>query len=560
MKFIERPIVDGTSQPFDLMANIVSRRDAITPNIFSFQDINPFELPDMRKAVDLLSHAKAEDLTVGCVVDYDADGICSGAILREGLSNLGINVGIMVTDRHEDGYGFSNGTCNKLLAMEELPDIIITADLGSSDGVEIKRFQDEALKRGKKIPVIVTDHHHISKTTPPSTAEAFINPNRMDVFHVFDYPICGAGVAWMLVDALARTGLSHFNSHSLLDLVAIATIGDMVSLSNSVNRILVRNGLSLINEGSRQVWRDLLDSLNKKELREADIAFQVVPRINALSRMADDGQTALTWLTSEDSFASMAAYQSMQINNEERKDEQMRCQELALSQAKTQVDSGMYICVCYVPEFTHGVVGLAASHVVKETGLPAIVISVKDSGGLTASGRSIPGFDLRLAIERAQEDTGVLNKFGGHAMAAGLSIKSVDDIAVFHSAINAIAGEAFSHNQPEPIFYHDGELPNDLLDVDQLEHLETLGPFGQNYPAPAYLVKGLVTGVKLMGVEFQHAKITLSSGKELIWFHHEGKANEASVQIMEFVVSPSINEWRGKRSVQLIVQAGKIAG
>lgn len=560
MKFIERPFLSNPGLQVDLISNITLRREPVSPRSFSLQELNPFDLPDMRKAVDLLLHAKSNNLTVGCVVDYDADGICSGSVLSEGLSGLGINVGVLITDRHEDGYGFSSGTCDKLLAMDVLPDVIVTADLGSSDGIQIKRFQDEALKQGKKIPVIVTDHHHISKLTPPATADAFINPGRSDVFHIFDQPICGAAVAWMLVDALSRSTPSHLDSHALLDLVAIATIGDMVSLSNPVNRMLVKEGLALINQKSRPVWRGLLDSLNKTELREDDVAFQIVPRINALSRMGDDGQTALTWLTSEDRFASMAAYENMEINNEERKDEQARCQELALSQAKLQADSGMYICVCYVPEFTHGVVGLAAAHVVKETGLPSIVISVKDSGDLTGSARSIPGFDLRLAIERAQDQVGVLTKFGGHAMAAGLSMKSVSDIAIFHSALNLVAGEVFSHQQPQPTFYHDGELPKDVLDIDRFDQLRSLGPFGQNYPAPTYLVKGLVTGVKLMGKDFQHAKITLSSGESLLWFNHDGKANDASVQIMEFIVSPSVNEWNGKRSVQLIAQASKLAG
>lgn len=560
MKFIERPLLNTVFDDGSVLSNLAQRRPMQALNSFSLSELNPFDLPDMNVAVDILLHAKDQRSVVVCVVDYDADGICSGSILSEGLSRLGINVGVLITDRHEDGYGFSSGACDKLLSLEALPDVIITADLGSSDGIQIKRFQDEALKRGKQIPVIVTDHHHISKLTPPATADAFINPGRSDVFHVFDHPICGAAVAWLLIDALSRSTPSHLDPYTLLDLVAVATVGDMVSLANPVNRMLVREGFALINQAKRPVWRGLLDALNKNEIREDDIAFQIVPRINALSRMGDDGQNALTWLTSEDQFACMAAYENMDINNEERKDEQSKCQSLALSQAKLQASAGLYVCVCYVPEFTHGVVGLAASHVVKETGLPAIVISVKDNGDLTGSARSIPGFDLRLAIERAQDETGLLTKFGGHAMAAGLSMKSVTDIAPFHAALNSIAAGMLNRAQPEPTFFHDGDLPEDVKCVDGVERLRSLSPFGQDYPAPAYLLKGLVTGVKLMGKEFQHAKLTLSDGVGVMWFNHNGQANDVATRIIDVVVTPSINEWNGKKSVQFIAQAVKMEG
>ncbi|MBE0468203.1 MAG: hypothetical protein IBX55_01675 [Methyloprofundus sp.] len=542
-----------------LLSSIASRRPPEALVEFKLHDINPYDLPGIQSAVEILLSAKEQQSTVICVVDYDTDGICSGAVLREGLTSLGLNVGIMVTDRYEDGYGFSAGACDKLLELKDVPGVIVTADLGSSDGVEIERYQSEMAKNGKKIPFIVTDHHHISKLTPPATADAFINPGRTDVFHVFNHPICGAAVAWMLVYALSQKTPSHFDPYQLLDLVAVATVGDMVSLSNTLNRALVKEGLFQLNQMNRYAWRVLAESKNKSEFKEDDIAFQIAPRINALSRMGDDGQTALTWLSSDMKDASEAAFINMEINNDERKDEQAKCQKLALSQAKSQMDSGVFVCVCFVPEFTHGVVGLAASHVVKETGLPAIVISLKSNGMLTGSARSIPGFDLRLAIEKAQDHTGLLTKYGGHAMAAGLSMNSADDIEAFHSALNTIASEMLNHERPEPTFFHDGELTQEMQSVESISNLQSIGPFGQDYPYPAFLVKGLVTGVKLLGKEFQHAKLTLSSGETLMWFNHDGLADKATIKIMEFIVSPTVNSWNGRQSVQYIVQAARMS-
>jgi single-stranded-DNA-specific exonuclease len=271
--------------------------------------------------------------------------------------------------------------------------------------------------------------------------------------------------------------------------------------------------------------------------------------------MGDDGRNALEWLTSRDFYAVEAAFNNMEVNNEERKDEQLECQRQALAQAKKQVELGYFLCVCYVPDFTHGVVGLAASHVMQETGLPAIVLSKKDSGDITGSARSIPGFDLRGAIEEAQNECGVLTKFGGHTMAAGMSMRSDMDIPVFRETINDIAQRVFKGQQPEPVFYHDGDLPSSLLNVDSLQSLLALGPFGQEFPAPSFFIEGRVKSVKFMGKDKAHAKLALSSGQEIVWFRHEGKANGIEGKTAKSVVSLSINEFRGNKSVQLLNQA-----
>lgn len=563
MKFIEREIVNKIFLPkgVDFLDAILARRANIDAQVESV-NYDPFLFPDMGKAVNILLDGIKQDANVVCIVDYDTDGISSGAVLQEGLTRLGLNTAIVVTDRYADGYGFSAGVCDKLLAMEVLPDILVTADLGSSDGVQIKRFQEEAQKRAQKVKVIVTDHHHISSVTPPSTADAFINPGRRDIEHNGKHNVCGAAVAWFLIKALWLRTPSNLDPNDLLDFVAVATIADMVSLADPLNRSLAQQGLAVINgrgAQERAVWQAVKELTGKKVITEDEIGFQIAPRINALSRMGDDGRTGIEFLTSPKRHVVDAALANMSVNNEDRKEEQKLCEAEAISQAKLQQADGKFVCVCYVPDYTHGVVGLAASHVVQETGLPTIVVSVKDDGSLSGSARSIPGFDLRSAIEEANNRSGLLSKFGGHAMAAGLSLNGEEALNKFAEVLNEVAGELFGGQQPTPIFYHDGELPPALQKVEAFKLLDELAPYGQDFIKPSYLLRGTVSQVRLMGKNDAHARVSLNTGKDVIWFYHDGKANDDLIgKDVEFVVNLSLNSFRGVESVQYISQACKV--
>lgn len=550
--FLKPVLAKRISSVDDLMVSQIN-------GVFDLQNLYPFDLPEMDVAVAILSDAKKNQKSVLCVVDYDTDGISSGAVLFQGLGLADFNVSVMVTDRYKDGYGFSEGACDKILAMDVLPDVLITADLGSSDGIQIKRLQDESKSRGHNISIIVTDHHHISKETPPATADAFVNPSREDVFHVFTHPICGAAVAWFLVKAFyENNGLPSSLYIGLLDYVAVATVADMVSLKDPLNRAIVVSGLSLMNYANgRTTWLALKDELRELDITEETIGFKIAPRINALSRMGDDGHTALEWLTSDDEATVRACFVNMNINNEDRKEEQLQCEQVALEMAKKQVAQGAFVCVCYVPDFTHGVVGLAASHIVNELGVPSIVLSSKEEGSLSGSCRSVPGFDIRLALQVVQDKTGVMKKYGGHTMAAGLSLASEADVDTLFEAINDYAASVFNGNQPEPIFYHDGLLPSEMKSVPLVKELRTLSPFGQEFPSPSFLLKGLVSGVSLMGSEQNHAKLKLVGGDEFIWFKHGADAEALIGKEIEAVVSPSVNVWQNRERVQFIAQAAK---
>jgi single-stranded-DNA-specific exonuclease len=454
------------------------------------------------------------------------------------------------------------------LAQEQLPDLIITADLGSSDGEVLAQLQQRCCERHHSLQLIVTDHHHISQTHPPSSADAFINPHREDIEHDYQHPVCGAMVAWNLVTAVRSIwrkyqpehSASQFDVRRLLDLVAIATIGDMVSLSSPINRAVVKYGLQLIQQAHRPAWQLLHDQLSiGAQVREEVIGYQISPRINALSRMGDDGHTALTWLTTQDMRECQRNWAVMNQNNDERKDEQALCEALALEQAREQVAQQRFMLICHVPEASHGVVGLAAGKITLTLGRPAIVFSDSRQGQLTGSARSIPGYDIRDMIERAQAKTdGCIVKFGGHAAAAGLTLSGHCDLAVIQAVMEEIVREDFARVAPEPQLFHDGELPVDLLDRASLGVLLNMGPFGQGLAQPSYHLISKVIASQPLGKLGSHVRLVLQVGTstlEAIWFN--AKFVPSAGESCEFLITITENYFRGETRIQATVQAVK---
>ncbi len=581
MKLIERPVNTAVKQALrqqlpDWLADIMARRlDCPVAAQTLLQSglgqlPNPNGLPDMSIAVNLLTKVIAQQQRILCVVDYDTDGISSGAILQEGLSALGAKVEVMVTNRHKDGYGFSVGACQRIMKLNPLPDCLITADLGSSDGKQFEQLQQVYASQNKSIVIIVTDHHHISSTTPPSSVDAFINPHRQDSDHSYRHPICGAMVAWNLIAALRahgrqqteltdlQTKATAFDVKHLLDLAAIATIGDMVDLSNPVNRTVVRVGLARMNQRLRPAWQLLKEALDSSaRIDEETVGFQISPRINALSRMGDDGHTAITWLTTAHMSSCQQAWASMSQNNEERKEEQALCESLALQQAEQQMQQQRFILVAYVPEASHGVVGLAAGRLAQRFGRPAIVFSQCDKGQLTGSARSIPGYDIRALLEAVQNSTDCIRKYGGHAAAAGLSI-APENLSLLTECLETHIRADFNDQAPEAQHYHDGHLPSELLSLEGVEQLKQLSPFGQGLPAPSFLLDTQLISHSVMGKAGQHKRLTLQtqshSTLEAVWFNADANLNLSSNDRYRCVLQVSVNHFRGQAKLQAMIQ------
>ncbi|OZA97012.1 MAG: hypothetical protein B7X52_03955, partial [Thiotrichales bacterium 34-46-19] len=349
-----------------------------------------------------------------------------------------------------------------------------------------------------------------------------------------------------------------FDVKHLLDLAAIATIGDMVDLSNPVNRTVVRVGLARMNQRLRPAWQLLKEALDSSaSIDEETVGFQISPRINALSRMGDDGHTALTWLTTAHMSSCQQAWASMSQNNEERKEEQALCESLALQQAEQQIQQQRFILVAYVPEASHGVVGLAAGRLAQRFGRPAIVFSQCDKGQLTGSARSIPGYDIRALLEQVQQATNAIRKYGGHAAAAGLSI-APDNLAQLTAALETQIRADFNDQAPEPCLHHDGHLPSALYSLEGAHQLKQLSPFGQGLPAPCFMLDTLVLNHSSMGKTGQHKRLTLqtlnNSTLEAVWFNANQSLTLNSQQGYRCVLQISINHFRGQAKLQAMIQ------
>lgn len=531
---------------------ILSRRDIKPEHIkSSLKDIpNPFKLPDMHKAVDYLLVLKETNEKIVIVTDYDTDGLSSASVLVEGFKSLGFtNVELLVTKRHKNGYGFSLGVVSEINQMDIKPKVIITADLGSSDGNQFKLIPD--------IDIIVTDHHHISETTPPSSSNviAFINPIRKDIEHEYSYPVCGAVVAWNLITAINIKLSKVFDVRSLLDLCAVATIGDMMNLTSPINRAIVTYGISMINNSSRVAWQSLKRRLGQdKVFNEEVVGFQISPRINALSRMGDETNMAVQWLLTEDLSDSYELFDKITEINELRKTDQSECETVALKMAKEQVDNGAFICVCFVEEANHGVVGLAAGKISQKLSRPAIVVARTHKGELTGSARSIPGYDIRDAIVRAQNLCGVLKKYGGHSAAAGLSLSTVEELNEFTKVINNIVKEDFNNQAPVPTLKYDIYLPEQLLTETGYKELMSLGPYGQGFDKPTFRVTSKILEIKPLGKEKKHTRLVIERFPyaDLIWFNKNFEELKDLKEI-DTVVTVSYESFRGRVRFSLLV-------
>lgn len=343
----------------DLLSRRISDIELIEKIVYPKQSNidDPYLLPDMNEGVKTIINAIEKEFKIACIVDYDTDGISSGSVLHTGLIELGVkeeNLYILVTDRHEDGYGFSKGTANKILNGHcgFIPEVIITADLGSSDGLNIDYFVNQMKEDfnkvlGENLFFIVTDHHHISETTPPKNITAFISPQRKNSLYP-DNKICGAYVAWNLIMATNLSiskrksiGENFINSKNedmfcLMDYVACATVGDMMDLKSENNRISIKMGIDLFNSENRFAWRYIKSKINGSLFDEETIGFQISPRINALSRMGDSARLAFRFLTSTTDWDASNNWEQMDYNNELRKEEQKIATDIVVELSKKE--------------------------------------------------------------------------------------------------------------------------------------------------------------------------------------------------------------------------------
>jgi len=557
----------------------IDLRNTLTPllnriylarNISSYDELDyglnrlpsPYLMMGIQEATSLLVDKLGNEQKILIVGDFDADGATSTAIMMKGLQAMGAkHVSFLIPDRFKFGYGLTPEIVD--VAVQHKPDLIITVDNGitSIDGV--------AMAREQGIEVLVTDHHLPGDQLPD--ANVIINPNQPgDEFPSKN--IAGVGVAFYLLLALrsrlrdrgwfTEQGLTEPNLAELLDKVALGTVADVVPLDHC-NRILVKQGLARINRAQACPGiLALIDVANRMpgNLTAADLGFAVAPRLNAAGRIENMSIGIECLLTDEHETAHKIAVHLDNINQERRTIENKMKVKALNDLKKIQIDETkmMPVGLCLYDQNWHqGVIGILAARIKERFHRPVIAFAPAGDaqGGLKGSARSIPGLHIRdvLAAVAAQHP-GLINKFGGHAMAAGLSLPN-ESFETFSLAFNEEVERQLGSIPLEKVFLTDGELTAAELDISTAISLRQAGPWGQLFPEPLFEGDFIVIDKRIVGK--YHLKMQLSDGNthiDAIMFNIREGDGAMARDTVHLVYKLDVNEFRGKRSVQMLVE------
>lgn len=520
------------------------------------------QLDGIDDAVSLLQQALADGRRIMVVGDFDADGATSTALTVLALRSMGgAAVDYLVPNRFEDGYGLSPEVVEQAAARGA--ELIVTVDNGISShaGVDVAH--------AKGMQVLVTDHHLPGETLP--AAEAIVNPNLRGCAFP-SKSLAGVGVAFYLMLALRarlrdsgwfeQRALAMPNLAELLDLVALGTVADVVPLDAN-NRILVYQGLNRIRAGKcRPGIRALLEVANRdaRQLAANDLGFALGPRLNAAGRL-DDMSIGVALLLSDDiAQARMLANDLDALNQTRREIEQgMQVEALQLCDQLERTSTELpYGLAMYHPEWHQGVVGILASRIKERFHRPVIAFAPAGDGILKGSGRSVPGLHMRDALERLDMlNPGLMMKFGGHAMAAGLSLEEAR-FDEFRQRFGELVGEWLDPAMLEGVIWSDGELAMQELSLTTAELLREGGPWGQAFPEPTFDGKFRILQQRLVGEKHLKLMVEPLSGGPLldgIAFNVDTTLwPDSSVREVELAYKLDVNEFRGNRNVQLLIQ------
>lgn len=522
-------------------------REFLDPRLAALRD--PFELADMDRAVARTLRAVATGEKIAIFGDYDVDGICSTAVMLLTLRHLGAAPAHFIPHRLLDGYGMNTTRVEELAASGV--QLLVTVDTGITAVTEIARA------RALGMDVVVTDHHLPEAGLPD--AHAVVNPNRPDAPYA-GARLCGAGVAFKFAHALLKAAgrppeEARAFLRDLLDLVALATVADIVPLIGE-NRVLVTHGLRQLAATRRPGLRAMLaeNKLLDAEVTPGHVAFVLAPRLNAAGRTEHAG-IALELLLTDCGNRAVALAQELSALNRQRRDEEASIVDDAIARAEAQIAAGLAdVLVVAGPDYHLGVVGIVAARVAERFHRPAIVMRL-ETDRAKGSARSIPGFDVHAALGACADH---LLTFGGHAAAAGVQVaaSALDD---FRRAINAHARTLFAVAEPAPELHVDAVLDGADITWEFYRDLQRLQPFGEENPAPLFLLEGARCPVPPRLVGNNHLKLTLRADGEsfpAIGFGlgHLLPLCESPGHAVDVLFRPSENTWQGRTSLQLEVK------
>lgn len=546
-----------------IIARLMRNRDVIGDDAIDFYLNGTVEdlydgllMKDMDRAVDILKEKIEEGKKIRVIGDYDIDGVNATYILQQGLAGLGADVDTDIPDRIKDGYGLNQMLIDR--ALEDDVDTIITCDNG------IAAMSEIAYGKENGMTIVVTDHHEVpyleengekKYLLPP--ADAVVDPHRADCEYPFK-GLCGAAVAYKLVEVLYRVSgkseqeVEHLQE-SLMENVAIATIGDVMDLVGE-NRVFVKKGLELLKTTKNEGLHALMQctGVDTANLNTYHIGFVIGPCINAGGRL-DTAKRALELLNASNRREAVTLAADLKELNDSRKE----MTEEGVEEAVRQIESSSWkddqVLVVYLPECHESIAGIIAGRIKERYYRPTFVLT-KGETGVKGSGRSIEAYDMFAEMSRCRE---LFTKFGGHKLAAGLSLEE-ENVEAFRKRINELADLTEEDLQMKVSI--DMRLPFPYINEELIHELKILEPFGKGNGKPLFAESKLrVIQPRIFGKNRNVLKCRLEDQQgnqmEAVYF---GEVEDClqqmeKKQIMSFTYYPTVNEYMGKRTIQLTI-------
>ena len=530
-----------------LLATILSNRGIVKeeqiekflkPKRNDFYD--PYGMPDMKITVDRIIKAIENQEKTIIYGDYDVDGITSVTVLKSFLEERGLNVGVYIPNRLDEGYGLNKTAVEKI--SKEGYTLMITVDCGISAIEEVKYANELGIE------TLITDHHEPGEGLPK--ALAVVDAKRKDNTYQCRN-LAGVGVVFKLIQAISiRLGLEEKEYLKYLDIVCIGTISDIVPLTDE-NRVIVKLGLKLVQQTRNLGLRSILQATGYNKIDSIAISFGVAPRINACGRMGHQ-EEALNLFLSKDVNEVNELTQKLNAYNKERQEIEKNIFAEAVELIKRDNLQGKNTITLMGKNWHHGVIGIVSSKITEMYFKPSILLCEEGDIG-KGSGRSIPGFDLYEALTKCKKS---VDRFGGHAMAIGITIKK-DKFEELKNEFEEIAQE--NHiEEIVPILKIDSQINLDEINKEMVESLKELEPFGEENKTPLFLFKNLkIDSIRAL-TEGKHLKLTVKENKNIvnaIGFNIGELANEYKIgDKVDIVGNLEINSFNGVDNIQINIK------
>ena len=507
-------------------------QDFFRPSFDKLYD--PFLMKNMDKVVRKIENSKSEKIMI--LGDYDVDGTTSTALLYKYFSDRGFNISYYIPDRYKEGYGVSTESIE--YAENNDISLIITVDCG------IKAVSEVKLANSKEIDIIICDHHLPSDEMP--NAHAILNPKQSDCKYPFK-ELCGCAIAFKIIMAHNQLSSNPVDILEYLDLVALATISDMMPLENE-NRIMVFYGIKSINEKPRVGLRNFIKSINGP-IDESKVSFSIGPRINAAGRMKN-AKIVVDLLIEEDINKANILSNNIELLNQNRREAEKN----VVFEAEKQLVKNSFSNIVYSKNWSKGVLGIVASRLIEQSYKPTVVFTNSDEKFVTGSVRSVNGFNVYKALSSCKDN---IFQYGGHKYAAGLTVKKAD-LNNFKIQFEKIVKQSANGKMFQKTFSYDLNINFSELTIKNLKIISRMSPFGLGNKRPVFRSNNCIIedNLKFIGKQSQILKsfVKDESGIKLPFISFNHNDNLKLNTNIDILYTVNINTYSGKEQIELVIK------